>query len=159
VAYRTSDFRTSELRRLEGGERFEPEDMNPMIGSRGALRYLRDPEVFELKLAALSRVWDSGHRNLHVMLPFVRTADELRACRALIARAGLIDRPGFELWIMAEVPSVQLSLGEYARIGIAGISIGSGDLTQLLLGADRDSKLLATPSTSATTRSRPTCRS
>ena len=143
VRYRTIDFRTSELRGLEGGERFEPEDANPMIGYRGALRQVRDPEVFELELAALSRVRDSGHRNLHVMLPFVRTAAELRACRALIADAGLIDRAGFELWIMAEVPSVLFNLGEYAQIGIAGISIGSGDLTQLLLGADRDSELLA----------------
>jgi pyruvate,water dikinase len=77
------------------------------------------------------------------MLPFVRTERELAACRQLIADAGLLDRPGFELWIMAEVPSVLFNLERYAKLGIAGISIGSNDLTQLLLGADRDSELLA----------------
>ena len=96
-----------------------------------------------LELDALRQVWDAGHSNLHVMLPFVRTASELAACRALIASSGLADRAGFELWIMAEVPSVLFELERYAQLGVAGISIGSNDLTQLLLGADRDSGLLA----------------
>jgi pyruvate,water dikinase len=78
-----------------------------------------------------------------VMLPFVRTARELAACRGLIADSGLLDKPGFELWVMAEVPSVLFALESYAALGVAGISIGSNDLTQLLLGADRDSELLA----------------
>ena len=65
ITYRTFDFRTNEFRGLEGGERFEPEESNPMIGYRGALRYIREPEVFRLELAALSRVWEAGHRNLH----------------------------------------------------------------------------------------------
>ena len=143
ITYRTYDFRTNEFRGLEGGERFEPEENNPMIGFRGALRYTVEPEIFQLELAALKRVWDAGHTNLHVMLPFVRTADELAQCRALIRDAGLLDRPGFELWVMAEVPSVLFNLESYAELGVAGISIGSNDLTQLLLGADRDSELLA----------------
>ncbi|HEX6026984.1 MAG TPA: phosphoenolpyruvate synthase [Solirubrobacter sp.] len=143
ITYRTIDFRTNEFRGLEGGERFEPEEANPMIGFRGALRYTRDAEVFRLELDAIRRVWDAGHTNLHVMLPFVRTARELAACRELIADSGLLDRPGFELWIMAEVPSVLFALERYAELGVAGISIGSNDLTQLLLGADRDSELLA----------------
>lgn len=143
ITYRTYDFRTNEFRGLEGGDRFEPEENNPMIGFRGALRYTREPEIFQLELAALKRVWDSGHTNLHVMLPFVRTADELASCRALIHDAGLLGRPGFELWVMAEVPSVLFNLEAYAAQGVAGISIGSNDLTQLLLGADRDSELLA----------------
>jgi pyruvate,water dikinase len=143
ITYRTIDFRTNEFRGLQGGERFEPEEANPMIGFRGALRYTRDPEVFALELDALRRVWDEGHANLHVMLPFVRTTHELAQCKALIAQAGLLDRPGFELWIMAEVPSVLFHLKRYAAMGVAGISIGSNDLTQLLLGADRDSELLA----------------
>jgi pyruvate,water dikinase len=67
----------------------------------------------------------------------------LQRCQALFGQAGLLDRPGFELWVMAEVPSVLLNLERYAALGIAGISIGSNDLTQLLLGADRDSELLA----------------
>jgi pyruvate,water dikinase len=143
ITYRTIDFRTNEFRGLEGGERFEPEEANPMIGYRGALRYTREPDVFRLELAALGRVWDAGHRNLHVMLPFVRTAHELEQCMRLIDETGLSDRSGFELWVMAEVPSVLFNLERYAALGVKGISIGSNDLTQLVLGADRDSEVLA----------------
>ncbi len=143
VTYRATDFRTNEFRNLRGGERFEPQEANPMIGYRGALRYVREPEVFALEMQAVSRVWDAGHENFHVMIPFVRTASELERCRELVADAGLLGRPGFELWIMAEVPSVLFNLERYARLGIAGISIGSNDLTQLMLGADRDSEVLA----------------
>jgi pyruvate,water dikinase len=143
VTYRTLDFRSNEFRGLAGGERFEPEEANPMIGYRGAFRYTREPDLFALELAAVREVWDAGLRNLHVMLPFVRTADELVRCRALVAESGLLDRPAFELWIMAEVPSVLFALERYAQLGVAGISIGSNDLTQLVLGADRDSDVLA----------------
>lgn len=143
VTYRTIDFRTNEFSGLRGGDRFEPQEANPMIGYRGALRYTREPEVFRVELKAVKRVWAAGHRNLHVMLPFVRTEPELRTCRELVRESGLFDQPGFELWIMAEVPSVLFNLERYAALGIAGISIGSNDLTQLLLGADRDSELLA----------------
>jgi pyruvate,water dikinase len=143
ITYRTIDFRTNEFSGLRGGERFEPREANPMIGYRGALRYTREPDVFALEMEALRRVWDDGHQNLHVMLPFVRTARELRRCRELIADSGLLHRPGFELWVMAEVPSVLFNLREYAALGITGISIGSNDLTQLLLGADRDNEVLA----------------
>jgi pyruvate,water dikinase len=114
-----------------------------MIGYRGALRYVEEPQVFALEMQAVRRVWDAGHENFHVMLPFVRTATELERCRALVADSGLLARRGFELWIMAEVPSVLFNLERYAKLGIAGISIGSNDLTQLMLGADRDSELLA----------------
>jgi pyruvate,water dikinase len=143
VTYRTIDFRTNEFRGLEGGERFEPVEANPMIGYRGALRYAREPDLFRLELDAVRRVWEGGASNFHVMLPFVRTPVELAECKALVAASGLLDLPGFELWIMAEVPSVLFHLERYARLGVAGISIGSNDLTQLLLGADRDSELLA----------------
>jgi pyruvate,water dikinase len=143
VTYRTTDFRTNEFRGLAGGEEFEPEEANPMIGFRGALRYTQEPDVFRLELEAISDVWDAGHTNLHVMLPFVRTARELERCRRLVGESGLLDRPGFELWVMAEVPSVLFNLERYARLGIVGISIGSNDLTQLLLGADRDSERMS----------------
>lgn len=143
ITYRTIDFRTNEFRGLRGGERFEPQEANPMIGYRGALRYTQDPDVFALELAAVGRVWEQGQRNLHVMLPFVRTSQELRRCRELIGSTGLLEHRGFELWVMAEVPSVLFNLADYAALGVAGISIGSNDLTQLLLGADRDSELLA----------------
>ena len=143
ITYRTIDFRSNEFRGLRGGERFEPEEANPMIGYRGALRYMHEPDLLELELQALARVWDGGHENLHAMLPFVRTPREVAACRRMFARAGLLSHPNFELWVMAEVPSVLFHLPRYAELGVAGISIGSNDLTQLLLGADRDSELVA----------------
>ena len=143
ITYRTIDFRTNEFRGLAGGDRFEPEEANPMIGYRGALRYMREPDLLGLELEAIARVWDAGHTNFHVMLPFVRTERELVACREAFGDAGLLSRPGFELWVMAEVPSVLFNLERYAELGVAGISIGSNDLTQLLLGADRDSEVVA----------------
>ena len=143
ITYRTIDFRTNEFRGLEGGGRFEPDEANPMIGYRGALRYMREPDLLRLELDAISRVWDAGHDNFHVMLPFVRTPRELIAAKREFEAAGLLARPGFELWVMAEVPSVLFHLERYAKLGIAGISIGSNDLTQLMLGADRDSELVA----------------
>jgi hypothetical protein len=142
VTYRTIDFRTNEFRGLEGGAEFEPEEANPMIGYRGALRYVREPDLLQLELDAVSQVYDAGHSNLHVMLPFVRSARELAVRREIVARSGLLDRAGFELWVMAEVPSVLFNLERYAELGVVGISIGSNDLTQLLLGADRDSEVV-----------------
>lgn len=114
-----------------------------MIGYRGAFRYTRERDLFALELEAVRRVWDGGHTNLHVMLPFVRTPGELADCKEGFHESGLLRRPDFELWIMAEVPSVLFHLDRYAALGVAGISIGSNDLTQLMLGADRDSELLA----------------
>jgi len=114
-----------------------------MIGYRGALRYTREPKLFLVELEAIKRVWEAGHGNLHVMIPFVRTIRELAECQSLVEQSGLLGKPGFELWIMAEVPSVLFNLDRLAELGISGISIGSNDLTQLLLGADRDSELLA----------------
>jgi len=143
ITFRTIDFRTNEFRNLQGGDRFEPEEANPMIGYRGVMRYVSEPDIFDLELQAIRRVWDAGHANFHVMLPFVRTVRELRACHRLLDRSGLLDRPGFELWVMAEVPSVLFNLEAYAKLGVAGISIGSNDLTQLVLGADRDNEVLA----------------
>ena len=143
VTYRTTDFRTNEFRGLVGGEEFEPEEANPMLGFRGALRYTEEPDVFALELEAIRSVWDAGHHNFHVMLPFVRTTRELQRCCEQVAESGLVDQAGFELWVMAEVPSVLFNVERYASLGIAGISIGSNDLTQLLLGADRDSEILS----------------
>jgi pyruvate,water dikinase len=143
VTYRTIDFRSNEFRGLRGGERYEPHEANPMIGYRGTLRYGHEPDLFDLELKAVDRVWAAGHSNVHLMLPFVRVPQEVSHCRERIDRIGLSDRPGFELWLMAEVPSVLFHLPRYAVQGITGISIGSNDLTQLLLGADRDSELVA----------------
>ncbi|WP_434347204.1 phosphoenolpyruvate synthase [Myxococcus virescens] len=142
VVYRTTDFRTNEFRGLEGGAEFEPEESNPMIGFRGAYRYLREPDVFNLELEVLARVREQTP-NLQVMLPFVRTLWELEACLELIARSPLGRQRGGKTWVMAEVPSIVYRLHDYAKCGIDGVSIGSNDLTQLMLGVDRDSESCA----------------
>ncbi|WP_141617665.1 phosphoenolpyruvate synthase [Myxococcus sp. AB036A] len=142
VVYRTTDFRTNEFRGLEGGAEFEPEESNPMIGFRGAYRYLREPDVFNLELEVLARVREQTP-NLQVMLPFVRTLWELEACLELIARSPLGRQRGLKTWVMAEVPSIVYRLHDYAKCGIDGVSIGSNDLTQLMLGVDRDSESCA----------------
>jgi pyruvate,water dikinase len=142
VIYRTTDFRTNEFRALEGGSEFEPVEQNPMIGYRGCFRYTRDPEVFALELEALARVREQTP-NTHIMIPFVRTLWELKACLELIDRSPLGRQQGLKRWIMAEVPSVAYRIPEYAALGIDGVSIGSNDLTQLVLGVDRDSAICA----------------
>jgi pyruvate,water dikinase len=142
VIYRSTDFRTNEFRNLRGGEAFEPREENPMIGLRGAYRYVRDPELFRRELEVIARV-RATRPNLHLMIPFVRTGSELEACVALVRESGLMAMRDFELWAMAEVPSIVYWLPAYAAMGIDGISIGSNDLTQLMLGIDRDSEALS----------------
>ena len=140
VIYRTTDFRTNEFRSLDGGSEFEPNEDNPMIGYRGAFRYLKEPDVFRLELDVLARVREQTP-NLHLMLPFVRTGWELEACLEMIDQSPLGRQHGLRRWIMAEVPSVIYRIGDYAAMGIDGVSIGSNDLTQLMLGVDRDSEI------------------
>ena len=142
VLYRSTDFRTNEFRGLAGGEQFEPQEENPMIGLRGAYRYVRDPDLFRHELKALRRV-RAQRPNLQLMIPFVRTGSEFRACKRLVDESGLTDERGFELWAMAEVPSIRYWLETYAQLGLAGVSIGSNDLTQLVLGVDRDNETLS----------------
>jgi pyruvate,water dikinase len=142
VVYRSTDFRTNEFRGLAGGEEYEPHEENPMIGFRGAYRYVREPELFRQELQVLQRV-RADFSNLHLMIPFVRTGSELRTCKRFVDEAGLTEQSDFQLWVMAEVPSVVYWLEEYARLGVYGASIGSNDLTQLVLGVDRDSDVLA----------------
>jgi len=142
VIYRAMDFRTNEFRGLRGGEEFEPQENNPMIGYRGCFRYVMEPDLFSLELRAL-KLLREDFDNLHLMIPFVRTGWELRECRRLIDESGLMGRRHPELWVMAEVPSVVYWLEDYVREGITGVSIGSNDLTQLVLGVDRDSEACA----------------
>ncbi len=144
VVYRATDFKTNEYRNLKGGEKYEPAESNPMIGYRGASRYVREPDLFRLELAALKKARDEfGLKNLHLMIPFVRTLDEMRSIREILDGEGLRRTPDFWLWMMVEVPSNIFLMDEFCRLGIDGISIGSNDLTQLVLGIDRDSELLA----------------
>src|SRR3970040_256440 len=113
-----------------------------MIGYRGCFRYVKDPELFQLELEVLARVREETP-NLHLMIPFVRTRWELEACLEMIERSPLGRQRGLHRWVMAEVPSVAFWIPEYARMGIDGVSIGSNDLTQLMLGVDRDSEVCA----------------
>ena len=142
VIYRTMDFRSNEFRGLEGGDEYEPVEQNPMIGFRGCYRYLHDTETFALELEVLARVRESSP-NLQVMIPFVRTKWELEACLDAIAHSRLGRQRGLKIWVMAEVPSIIARIDDYAALGIDGVSIGSNDLTQLMLGVDRDSEMLA----------------
>ena len=140
VVYRAMDFRSNEFRNLAGGAEHEPVESNPMIGYRGCFRYTREPDLFALELRALATV-RAEFENLHLMIPFVRTPAELAACLRLVDASPLANDRRLERWIMAEVPSVVHHLPEYARLGVTGVSIGSNDLTQLMLGVDRDSEL------------------
>ncbi|MGI9614990.1 MAG: phosphoenolpyruvate synthase [Acidimicrobiales bacterium] len=142
VVYRTMDFRSNEFRGLRGGERYEPHEQNPMIGYRGCYRYIKDPETFALELSALARVREQWP-NLQLMIPFVRTTWELEACLEAIDQSPLGSQRGLRRWIMAEVPSVIPRIPDYAALGIDGVSIGGNDLTQLILGVDRDSEIVA----------------
>jgi pyruvate,water dikinase len=142
VIYRSYDFRTNEFRGLKGGERREPEEANPMIGFRGAYRYVKDSALFELELQTLAAV-RAQSPNLHLMIPFVRTRWELERCMELVNDSPLGKDRHLLRWIMAEVPSVVYWLPHYAALGIHGVSIGSNDLTQLMLGVDRDSEVCA----------------
>jgi pyruvate,water dikinase len=142
VVYRTVDFRSNEFRGLTGGEEHEPTEANPLIGYRGCFRFVRDPELFALDLDVLARVREETP-NLHVMIPFVRTRWELEACLEAIDGHPLGRQRGLHRWVMAEVPSVAYRIPEYAALGIDGVSIGSNDLTQLMLGVDRYSEICA----------------
>ncbi|MCV7098995.1 phosphoenolpyruvate synthase [Mycobacterium palustre] len=142
VIYRATDFRSNEFRGLRGGEAYEPVEHNPMIGYRGCYRYISDPHLFALELQALARVRERNP-NVHLMIPFVRTRWELEACLTLVDRSPLGSQRGLHRWVMAEVPSVVYWLPEYIGLGVDGVSIGSNDLTQLILGVDRDSDICA----------------
>lgn len=139
VVYRTSDFKTNEYRNLRGGEKYEEVEENPMIGFRGAGRHLADAAVFKLETDALKMVTDEFD-NVRIMIPFVRTPDELRKVKAILEKENI---HGQKLWMMAEVPSNVLILEQFLDVGVDGVSIGSNDLTQLTLGLDRDNAKLA----------------
>jgi pyruvate,water dikinase len=142
VVYRTTDFKTNEYRGLKGGEKYEEPEENPMIGYRGASRYAQEPEVFKLEIEAVKQVRQE-YPNLWVMIPFVRTPEELAAVKVIMEAEGLRRSEEFKLWMMAEVPSNVLILDQFIDVGIDGISIGSNDLTQLILGMDRDNARFA----------------
>jgi pyruvate, water dikinase len=142
VIYRTTDFKTNEYRHLVGGKAFEPEEENPFIGFRGAFRYLQDSEVFEMELKAIKKVREKFN-NLWLMIPFVRTPRELQEIKKIVVANGLSRSSTFKLWLMVEIPSNVILLEDFLKVGIDGVSIGSNDLTMLILGVDRDNSELA----------------
>lgn len=144
VVVRMSDFRTNEFRGLKGGEEVEPVENNPMIGWRGVSRYISPEylEGFRLECRAMRKAREEyGCVNIWAMLPFVRTTWELEQVKKIMAEEGLRQGLNFKLWIMAEVPAVIFMADEFSQM-VDGFSIGSNDLTQLTLGADRDSGIL-----------------
>ena len=144
VFYRSSDFKTNEYRDLKGGVKFEPAEQNPMIGYRGAFRYVAEPHVFRLELEAIKKVRNKNNfKNINLMLPYVRSVEELRKVRQIIATVDLFRGPSFKLWMMVELPVNVILLDQFIKVGIDGISIGSNDLTMLLLGVDRDNAEVA----------------
>lgn len=146
VIVRMSDFKSNEYRKLIGGTRYEPEEENPMLGFRGAARYLAKSfgECFEMECKSLKRVREEmGLSNVEIMIPFVRTLSEARRVTELLALHGLKrGDAGLRLIMMCEVPSNALLADEFLEY-FDGFSIGSNDLTQLTLGLDRDSGLVA----------------
>lgn len=142
IVYRATDFKTNEYRALPGGKRWEPEESNPMLGFRGAYRYIAQPDAFNLELMAIKNVREK-YKNLHMMVPFVRSPEELKKVRRLIESQGLFDSATFKLWMMVELPVNVIKLSSFIDVGIDGVSIGSNDLTMLLLGTDRDNSEVA----------------
>lgn len=143
VIYRATDFKTNEYKNLIGGKEFEPEESNPMLGYRGAYRYLSDPRVFKLELSAIKKVREKGFANLNLMIPFVRTIKELRLVKDIVGESGLRRSATFRFYMMAEIPSNVILIDDFIEEGIDGVSIGSNDLTMLTLGIDRDNEEVA----------------
>jgi pyruvate,water dikinase len=146
VILRFSDFKTNEYRNLIGGEQFEPKEENPMIGWRGASRYYKPGyrEGFELECEAIKKVREEfGLTNLKVMIPVCRTIEEGKKVLDVMAKKGLKrGKNGLQVYVMCEIPSNVVLAEEFCKI-FDGFSIGSNDLTQMTLGVDRDSELVA----------------
>lgn len=146
VIVRTSDFKSNEYANLIGGDQYEPREENPMIGFRGASRYisLQFQACFELECQALRKVRDEmGLTNVEIMIPFCRTLEEAQGVTALLASQGLSrGSNGLRVIMMCEIPSNALLADEFLQF-FDGFSIGSNDMTQLCLGLDRDSSLVA----------------
>lgn len=144
VVYRANDFKSDEFASLKGGEIYEPSEPNPMLGYRGAYRYIHDTDVFDLELEAIKKVRNElGHKNLSLMIPFVRSVKELQEVKKIIVASGLSRTATFKLWMMVEIPVNVILLDDFIDVGIDGISVGTNDLTMLMLGTDRGSEAVA----------------
>jgi pyruvate,water dikinase len=143
VTYRATDFKTNEYRSLPGGKAWEPIEPNPLLGFRGAFRYVNNPEVFNLELQAIKKVREK-YDNLNLMIPFVRSPEELAKVRRIVASVGLFEKLSFKFWMMVEIPVNVIQIEDFIKVGIDGVSIGSNDLTMLIEGTDRDNAEVAT---------------
>lgn len=142
IVYRATDFKTNEYRSLPGGKAWEPEEPNPMLGFRGAYRYIAQPEVFNLELTAIKNV-RKKYKNLWLEIPFVRSPQELARVRRLVASEGLFEDSSFKFWLMVEIPINVILIDKFLDVGVDGISFGSNDLTMLMTGTDRDNETVA----------------
>jgi pyruvate,water dikinase len=143
VVYRFLDFKPDEFLALPGGEKYEKEaghvGPNPLIGYRGAFRYIKEPDIFRLECRAIKKVREEyGLKNVWVMVPFVRRVEEFVEAKKIMEEEGLKKGPDFKVWIMVEVPSTVLLIDKFIEAGIDGVSFGTNDLTMLILGIDRD---------------------
>jgi len=143
VVYRFLDFKPDEFLALPGGEKYEKEaghvGPNPLIGYRGAFRYIKEPDIFRLECRAIRKVREEyGLKNVWVMVPFVRRVEEFVQAKKIMEEEGLRQGPDFKVWIMVEVPSTVLLIDKFIEAGIDGVSFGTNDLTMLILGIDRD---------------------
>lgn len=145
VVLRLSDFKTSEYRDLKGGDKYEPEESSALLGWRGASRYY-DPEyieAFKLELKAVKKVREEFRlQNVWLMIPFCRTVEECRKVITIMKEQGLEKGPDFKIWLMAEIPSNIILADKFSEY-VDGFSVGSNDLTMLILGADRDNDRIA----------------
>lgn len=145
VTLRLSDFKSSEYRNLKGGDAYEPQESSALLGWRGASRYY-DPkyiEAFKLELQAVRKVREEyGFKNLNIMVPFCRRVDEMERIVNIMAGEGLHRGPDFKVWLMAEIPSNIIMADQFNKF-VDGYSIGSNDLTMLIMGCDRDNETVA----------------
>lgn len=145
VTLRLSDFKSSEYRNLKGGDKYEPQESSSLLGWRGASRYY-DPkyiEAFKLELQAVRKVREEfGFKNLNVMVPFCRRVDEMEKIVAIMAAEGLHRGPDFKVWLMAEIPANVILADQFNKF-VDGYSIGSNDLTMLVMGCDRDNETVS----------------
>ena len=138
VVYRVSDYTSNEYKNFKNGSQYEIEEENPLLGFRGAIRYISEPEIFSLELEAIKYVRNKLNlKNLWLLIPYVRTLEEMANIKRMVAASGLHRSSTFKLILSVEVPSTVFLIDKFLDIGIDGISIDLTDLTSLLLGADR----------------------
>ena len=138
VIYKSSDLRSDEYRNLKWGEKYESFEPNPLLGTRGGSRYVINPEEFELELEAIKTVRNKfGHKNLWLMLPFVRTVSEMEKIRKIISSSGLHKSDTFKTILLANIPANVLLVEKYLQTGIDGVAVSLDDLITFTLGVDR----------------------